>query len=93
MLVSNGPNGAIYSRFIRWSELGVFGRIFVGLVKGGTASDEINFAATHLKDARRLSITQEGSQNPCAIRQKSLKIRITKRYAESATRLVTGLAS
>jgi transposase len=31
----------IYNRFFRWSELGVFGRIFVELAKGGADGDEM----------------------------------------------------
>ena len=50
--VSYGPHKTIYNRFIRWSELGVFGRIFVELAKGGGASDEMMIDATHLKAHR-----------------------------------------
>tara|TARA_R110002074_G_scaffold153848_1_gene309123 strand:+ start:16 stop:261 length:246 start_codon:yes stop_codon:yes gene_type:complete len=32
---SYGPHKTIYNRFIRWSEMGVFGRIFIELAKGG----------------------------------------------------------
>ena len=49
---SYGPHKTIYNRFIRWSELGVFGRIFVELAKGGGASDEMMLDATHLKAHR-----------------------------------------
>ena len=38
---SYGPHKTIYNRFIRWSEMGVFGRIFVELAKGGGDTDEI----------------------------------------------------
>ena len=47
-----GPHKTLYNRFIRWSELGVFGRIFVELAKGGGASDEMMIDATHLKAHR-----------------------------------------
>ena|SRR5487761_1952754 len=50
--VSYGPHKTIYNRFIRWSEMGVFGRIFVELAKGGGASDEMMIDATHLKAHR-----------------------------------------
>ena len=50
--ISYGPHKTIYNRFIRWSELGVFGRIFVELAKGGGASDEMMIDATHLKAHR-----------------------------------------
>ena len=50
--VSYGPHKTIYNRFIRWSALGVFGRIFVELARGGGASDEMMIDATHLKAHR-----------------------------------------
>jgi putative transposase len=43
-----GPHKTIYNRFIRWSRLGVFNRIFVELSKGG-GSDQLMIDATHLK--------------------------------------------
>ena len=49
---SYGPHKTIYNRFIRWSELGVFGRIFVELAKGGGGSDVMMIDATHLKAHR-----------------------------------------
>ena len=38
---SYGPHKTIYNRFIRWSKMGVFGRIFVELAKGGGDTEEI----------------------------------------------------
>ncbi len=49
---SYGPHKTIYNRFIRWSELGVFARIFVDLAKGGGETAELMIAATHLKAHR-----------------------------------------
>ena len=49
---TSGPHKTIYNRFIRWSEVGVFGRIFVELAKGGDETDEIMIDATHLKAQR-----------------------------------------
>lgn len=46
------PHKTIYNRFIRWSEMGVFGRIFVELAKNGGDTDEIMIDATHLKAHR-----------------------------------------
>jgi len=46
-----GPHKTIYNRFIRWSRLGVFDRIFAELVKGG-ATDPLMIDATHLKAHR-----------------------------------------
>jgi transposase len=49
---SYGPHKTIYNRFIRWSEMGVFGRIFVELAEGGGDSEEVMIDATHLKAHR-----------------------------------------
>ena len=49
---SYGPHKTIYNRFFRWSEMGVFGRIFVELAKGGGETDEMMIDATHLKAHR-----------------------------------------
>ena len=49
---SYGPHKTIYNRFIRWSEMGVFGRIFVELAKGGGDTEEVMIDATHLKAHR-----------------------------------------
>ena len=49
---SDGPHKTICNRFIRWSEMGVFGRIFVELAKAGGDTDEIMIDATHLKAHR-----------------------------------------
>ena len=47
-----GPHKTIYNRFIRWSEMGVFGRIFVELARGGGETEEVMIDATHLKAHR-----------------------------------------
>jgi putative transposase len=49
---SYGPHKTIYNRFIRWSELGAFGRIFVELAKGGGDTYEMMIAATNLNAPR-----------------------------------------
>jgi transposase len=46
-----GPHKTIYNRFIRWSRLGVFDRIFTELSKGDVA-DPLMIDATHLKAHR-----------------------------------------
>ncbi len=50
---SYGPRETIYNRFVRWSELGVFGRIFVELAKGSGETEELMIGATHLKALRK----------------------------------------
>jgi transposase len=47
-----GPHKTIYNRFIRWSRLGVFNRIFAELAAGSNASDRLMIDATHLKAHR-----------------------------------------
>ena len=49
---SYGPHKTIYNCFIRWSALGVFGRIFLELAKGGGEITELMIDATHLKAHR-----------------------------------------
>lgn len=46
-----GPYKTIYNRFVRWSRMGVFDRIFAELAKGGS-SDRLMIDATHLKAHR-----------------------------------------
>ena len=47
-----GPHKTIYNRFIRWSQLGVFNRIFTALVAKGGKLDQLMIDATHLKAHR-----------------------------------------
>lgn len=44
-----GPPKTLYNRFIRWSRLGVFDRIFAGLAGEGPRPERIMIDATHLK--------------------------------------------
>ena len=44
-----GPHKTIYNRFIRWSRLGVFNRIFAELAGKAGEPDRIMIDATHLK--------------------------------------------
>ena len=47
-----GPHKTIYNRFIRWSHLGVFNRIFAALAAKGGTPDQLMIDATHLKAHR-----------------------------------------
>ena len=47
-----GPHKTIYNRFIRWSRLGVFNRIFAELSAKGGRPDRLMIDATHLKAHR-----------------------------------------
>ncbi|MFT8655142.1 MAG: IS5 family transposase [Acetobacter papayae] len=47
-----GPHKTLYNRFIRWSSLGVFDRIFVALTEQAGRSKRLMIDATHLKAHR-----------------------------------------
>jgi putative transposase len=47
-----GPHKTIYNRFIRWSRLGVFNKIFAALSARGGEPDQLMIDATHLKAHR-----------------------------------------
>ena len=47
-----GPHKTIYNRFIRWSRLGVFNRIFAELSAMGPRPERLMIDATHLKAHR-----------------------------------------
>ena len=47
-----GPYKTLYNRFIRWSRLGVFDRIFASLAGAGPKPERIMIDATHLKAHR-----------------------------------------
>src|SRR3546814_17132153 len=47
-----GPHKTIYNRFIRWSRLGVFNKIFAALAATGGKPDRLMIDATHPKAHR-----------------------------------------
>ena len=47
-LAEYGPHKTIYNRFIRWSRMGVFNRIFAELASKGGRPDTLMIDATHL---------------------------------------------
>jgi putative transposase len=55
---------AIYNRFIRWSRLGVFNRIFVELAGKAGEPDRIMIDATHLKAHRTAASLLKGGLFP-----------------------------
>lgn len=50
--VGYGPPKTLYNRFVRWSRLGVFERIFAGLAAEGGVPERLMIDATHLKAHR-----------------------------------------
>ena len=47
-----GPHKTLYNRFVRWSEIGVFDRIFETLAAESRATHTVMIDATHLKAHR-----------------------------------------
>ena len=47
-----GPHKTLYNRFVRWSRLGVFDRIFASLASERRAPEQLMIDATHLKAHR-----------------------------------------
>lgn len=47
-----GPHKTLYNRFVRWSRLGVFDRIFAALAAEGGAPERLMIDSTHLKAHR-----------------------------------------
>ena len=56
-----GPHKTLYNRFVRWSRLGVFARIFAALAAEAGAPERLMIDATHLKAHRTAaSLLQKG---------------------------------
>ena len=56
-----GPHKTLYNRFVRWSRLGVFERIFAGLAAESGVPERLMIDATHLKAHRTAaSLLQKG---------------------------------
>jgi putative transposase len=61
-----GPHKTIYNRFIRWSRLGVFDRIFAALSGRGGPPDQLMIDATHLKAHRTAASLLKKGMFPAA---------------------------
>ncbi|MBS1004664.1 transposase [Acetobacter thailandicus] len=60
-----GPHKTLYNRFIRWSRLGVFDRIFTALAEQAGSSKRLMIDATHLKAHRTAaSLLKRGFSPP-----------------------------
>jgi len=56
-----GPPKTLYNRFVRWSRIGVFDRIFAALATDSRATDTVMIDATHLKAHRTAaSLSKKG---------------------------------
>ena len=47
-----GPHKTLYNRFMRWSKMGIFNRIFAELAGKAATPDQLMIDATHLKAHR-----------------------------------------
>jgi len=61
-----GPPKTLYNRFIRWSRIGVFDRIFASLAAEGEATGTVMIDATYLKAHRTASSLLKMGQFPAA---------------------------
>lgn len=56
-----GPHKTLYNRFVRWSRMGVFDRIFSSLAGKSGDPDTVQIDSTHLKAHRTAcSLTKKG---------------------------------
>ena len=55
-----GPHKTLYNRFVRWSRLGVFNRIFAGLAGRVGEPERLMIDATHLQAHRGVSHNSTG---------------------------------
>lgn len=59
-----GPHKTIYNRFVRWSRMGVFNRIFAELAAQGPRPERLMIDATHLKAHRTAASLLKGGCSP-----------------------------
>lgn len=62
-----GPHKTLYNRFRRWTELGVFDRIFSYLAASEAPPDTLMIDATHLKAHRTASSLLKGGFFPATL--------------------------
>lgn len=57
-----GPPKTLYNRFVRWSRMGVFARIFAELARPGPHGATIMIDSTHLKAHRTAASLSKGGR-------------------------------
>ena len=62
-----GPHKTLYNRFIRWSEMGVFDRIFTSLATDHDVPEQLQIDATHLKAHRTASSLAKKGMFPATL--------------------------
>lgn len=67
-----GPHKTLYNRFVRWSRMGVFNRIFRALAGERGTPDRLMIDATHLKAHRTAaSLLKKGLFPAASVAQKA----------------------
>ena len=67
-----GPHKTLYNRFVRWSRLGVFSRIFQSLAAEGPRPERIMIDSTHLKAHRTAaSLVEKGVLHAASVAPKA----------------------
>jgi putative transposase len=61
-----GPHKTLYNRFVRWSRLGVFDRIFIALSAEAGTPERVMLDSTHLKAHRTAASLLKGGLFPAA---------------------------
>ena len=59
-----GPHKTLYNRFVRWSKMGVFDKIFSALVEEEGPPERLMIDATHLKAHRTAASLQKKGMFP-----------------------------
>jgi transposase len=59
-----GPHKTLYNRFIRWSKMGVFDKIFTALAEENGPPERLMIDATHLKAHRTACSLLKGGMFP-----------------------------
>jgi transposase len=67
-----GPHKTLYNRFVRWSRMGVFDKIFLALSQDGSIPKHLQIDATHLKAHRTAaSLLKKGAYPVLSDEQKA----------------------
>src|SRR3981081_241208 len=74
-----GPHKTLHNRFMRWSRISVFCRIFESLVGGGLKPDRLMIDATHLKAHRTAaSLAEKGHSAPDRAHEGRLELQASR---------------
>jgi putative transposase len=81
-----GPSKTLYNRFVRWSKLGVFDRIFTALARRAGQPDCVMIDSTHLKAHRTAaSLLKKGCSPPYWPHQGRAELQAARRLRRQGT--------